>query len=354
MEGKRPKDVRVAGLTIGDGHPCFIIAEAGVNHNGSLQLAKELVNAAADAGAHAVKFQTFQADKLIIKSAPKAEYQKATTRAAESQLEMLRRLEMSREMTYAVAEHAKIRNIVFLSTGFDEGSIDLLDEIGVPALKIGSGDITDLPLLEHIGSKRRPVILSTGMSYLAEVELAVETLFNAGCPELALLQCVSSYPADPQAANLRAMQTLKNAFDVPVGFSDHSLGIEVATAAVALGANIIEKHITIDANLPGPDHRVSLTPESFRNMVRTIQTVEASRGDGVKQPTAGEQNVRDISRRSIVAECNIPKGTTITRNMLAFKRPGTGISPAQWKSVVGKAALRDIVSDTLIAFGDIE
>lgn len=347
------KTFEVRGRQIGERNPCFIIAEAGVNHNGNLVLAKRLVDAAVEAEADAVKFQTFKAAKLIASTAPKADYQKITTGANELQLEMVRGLEMPEAMTRAVAEYAALRNILFLSTGFDEDSIDLLDDLGVPAFKVGSGDLTALPLLEFIGRKQKPVILSTGMSYLAEVQSSVEALCSSGCPAVALLQCVSSYPADPAAANLRAMQTLADTFQVPVGFSDHSLGNELAIGAVAMGASIIEKHLTLDPNLPGPDHRVSLTPDGFRNLVRAIRLVETALGDGIKRPTPGELNVRDVARRSIVAACTIPRGAVITRKMLAFKRPGTGISPAEWKSVMGRRARRDIPYDALIAPEDL-
>lgn len=350
---KSMKIIEVGGHRIGQGHPCFVIAEAGVNHNRSLELAKKLVDAAAEAGADAVKFQTFKAEKLISAIAPKADYQKETTGATERQLEMVRRLEMPAGMTRAVAAYAGSRGILFLSTGFDEESLDLLDEIGVPAFKIGSGDLTNVPLLEFIARKRKPVMLSTGMSFLEEVQAAVQVLREAGCKELALLQCVSSYPANPEDANLSALKTLRDAFEVPVGFSDHSLRNEIAIAAVALGADVIEKHITIDPTLPGPDHRVSLTPEQFRNLVQSIRLVEAARGDGIKKPKAGEENVREVARRSIVAACAIPVGTTITREMLAFKRPGTGISPAQWRTVIGKRTVREIPSDTLINLKDL-
>jgi N,N'-diacetyllegionaminate synthase len=345
--------IEIGGKQIGERHPCFVIAEAGVNHNGSLEIAQQLVNAAVEAGADAVKFQTFTAEKLISATAPKADYQKETTTAAEQQLEMVRRLEMPEQMTRSVAAHAANVGIIFLSTGFDEQSIDLLDDIGVPAFKIGSGDVTDLPLLEFIGRKRKPVILSTGMSYLEEVQSAVETLLTSGCPNVALLHCVSSYPADPEEANLRALQTLRETFNTPVGFSDHFLDNEIAIAAVALGANIIEKHITLDVNLPGPDHRASLSPDRFKSLVQSIRTVERSLGDGMKRPRPGEQNVREVARRSIVAASTITAGAIITREMVAFKRPGTGISPARWKEVIGKCAARDIASDSLITMGDL-
>ena len=347
------RTIKISGREIGEEHSCFIIAEAGVNHNGNVDLAKQLVDAAVEAGADAVKFQTFKAAELISVAAPKADYQRATTGNAEQQLEMVRRLEMTEDMTRSLADYAAMRKIIFLSTGFDEGSVDLLDAIGVPAFKVGSGDITALPLLEFIGRKRKPVVLSTGMSYLEEVRRAVETLVASGCPEVALLHCVSGYPVDPNAANLRVIQTLKDTFKVPVGFSDHSLGTELSIVAVALGANIIEKHITLDTSLPGPDHRASLTPEAFKSMVRSIRLVEPSLGDGVKRPTLSEQNVRDVARRSIVAACTIPRDTVITREMLAFKRPGTGISPAEWMKIVGRRTRREIPVDALIAIGDL-
>ncbi|MGE5111017.1 MAG: N-acetylneuraminate synthase [Acidobacteriaceae bacterium] len=341
------------GRKIGADSPCFIIAEAGVNHNGDLGLAKRLVDAALEAGADAVKFQTFRAEEVVSVAAPKAEYQEETTGTTESQLEMVRKLELSPRATREVAAHAASCGILFLSTGFDNDSVDLLDEIGVPAFKVGSGDLTNLPLLEHIASKCRPVILSTGMSFLNEVEEAVTTLTSAGCPSFALLQCVSSYPADPEAANLRVLHTLKEKFDAPVGFSDHSLGHDVAIAAVALGAKIIEKHLTLDANLPGPDHRVSLTPDAFAAMVKSIRTVEASLGDGIKRPTPSEQNVRDVARRSVVTRAAVPEGTPISREMLSFKRPGTGIPPRDWAKLIGRVTKRDIPADSILRYEDL-
>jgi len=345
--------MRIAGRQIGEGHPCFVIAEAGVNHNGSLELAKQLVEAAAHAGADAVKFQTFQAEKVISAGTPKAEYQKQTTGSTEQQLEMVRRLEMPEPMTRSVAAHAASVGIMFLSTAFDEHSVDLLDDIGVPVFKVGSGDVTNLPLVEFIGRKRKPVILSTGMSYLEEVKSAVETLLAAGCPELALLHCVSSYPADPHEANLRVLRTLRDTFRVPIGFSDHCMDNEIAIAAAAMGANIVEKHITLDVNLPGPDHRVSLSPDKFKSLVQSIRMVERALGDGVKRPYPCEQNVRALARRSIVAAHTIAPGAVITREMLDFKRPGTGIPPGQWKELVGKRAAHEIASDSLITLKDL-
>ncbi len=345
--------MNIGSRVVGDAQPCFIIAEAGVNHNGSLDIALRLVDAAAEAGSDAVKFQTFRAESVVSVAAPKADYQKQTPGAVESQLEMIRKLEMSPEMTRAVARHAGERGILFLSTGFDEESVDLLNEIGVPAFKIGSGDVTNTPLLQHIGRKRLPVILSTGMSYMVEVEAAVEALTAYGCPALALLHCVSSYPATPEWANLRAMNTLRQRFHVPIGFSDHFLELELAYAAVAMGACIIEKHLTLDNSLPGPDHRVSLSPERFSQMVSGIRNVEAALGDGVKQPSAIEKNVRDVARRSIVAAEAIPAGTVITQEMLAFKRPGTGVPPTHLDRVVGRTTKSAIERDAAINLGDL-
>jgi N,N'-diacetyllegionaminate synthase len=345
--------MKIGDRQIDEGHPCYVIAEAGVNHNGSLELAQRLVESAAQAGADAVKFQTFHAEKVISASAPKADYQKETTGNTERQLEMVRRLEMPESMTRAVAAHAARVGIAFLSTAFDEQSVDLLDDIGVPAFKVGSGDVTNLPLLEFVGRKRKPVILSTGMSYLEEVKSAVETLLAAGCQELAILHCVSSYPADPREANLRVLQTLRDTFHVPIGFSDHCMDNEIAIAAVAMGANIVEKHITLDVNLPGPDHRVSLSPEKFKSLVQSICLVERALGDGVKRPYPGEQNVLDLARRSIVAAHTIAPGAIITREMLDFKRPGTGIPPGQWKQLVGKRAAHEIAYDSLITLKDL-
>jgi N,N'-diacetyllegionaminate synthase len=260
-------EVEIAGSAIGFGHPCFVIAEAGVNHNGDLDTALQLVDAAAAAGADAVKFQTFKADRMISVAAPKAEYQMQTTDASESQLDMVRTLELSPQAHRDLSAYSRERGLLFMSTPFDEESVDLLEELEVPVFKIGSGEITNLPFLEYIARKQRPIILSTGMSYLGEVDEAVKELRNAGCRQLLLLHCVSNYPAAPADANLRAMETMRMAFQVPVGYSDHTPGIEVSLAAVALGACAIEKHFTVDKNLPGPDHRASLEPSELAALI---------------------------------------------------------------------------------------
>lgn len=346
-------EIRIGSRSIGPGSPVFVIAEAGVNHNGNLQRALQLVDAAAEAGADAVKFQTFRAEEVVSVSAPKAQYQIGTTGAAESQLEMIKRLELSPEDHRAIVAHCNTRGILFLSTPFDFESAELLETLGVPAYKIGSGDITNWLFLEQIASKQKPIIISTGMSNLGEVEQAVSVLRRAGCSQLVILHCTSSYPAPPESVNLRAMQSMADAFHVPVGFSDHTKGMEASLAAVALGACVIEKHFTLDAKLPGPDHKASLEPDELGALVRSIRIVESMLGDGLKRSTLAEQDVKEVARRSIVARRTIASGTLITQDLLAFKRPGTGIPPSEYKKVVGRKAARTIAPDTLIKFEDL-
>lgn len=348
------KTITIAGRKIGPGQPCFVIAEAGVAHNGSLDLALDLVDCAAAAGADAVKFQTFRADEVVSRYAAKAEYQKRATGEDESQLEMVKRLELSPTDHKKIVQRCRARRLMFLSTPFDEGSVDLLDRLGVPAFKIASGEINNFPLLQEIASRGRPVILSTGMSYLGEVEEAIAVLRKAGCRQIALLHCTSSYPAAPKSVNLRAMLTLAAAFQLPVGFSDHTLGIEVPLAAVALGAAIVEKHFTLDKSLPGPDHQASLDPQELKTLVSCIRNVEASLGDARKRLHASELDVRAVGRRSIVAAREIPRGTRITRKLLAFKRPGTGIPPSQLDNVLGRTAARDLEADSILSYGDLK
>jgi N,N'-diacetyllegionaminate synthase len=340
--------IEIEGKKIGQGQPCFIIAEAGVNHNGDIKLARQLVKVATAAGADAIKFQTFKSEKLATAQAPKADYQKQTTDSTESQLAMLKRLEMSREMHEELRAFCRSHNILFLSTPFEEDSADELIEMGLKLLKLPSGEVTNLPFLAHVARKNVPVILSTGMASLGEVEQAVEIFRANGNAGLVLLQCVSNYPADPAHCNLRAMQTMASAFGVPVGFSDHTVGIEVALASVALGACVIEKHFTLDRNLPGPDHKASLEPDELTALVSGIRKVESAMGDGVKVRSASEQNTADVVRKSIVTACEIPAGSRITAEMLAIRRPGNGLPPAMVPHVVGRTAQRRIASGTLI------
>lgn len=341
--------LQIGSRSIGPGQPCFVIAEAGVNHNGDAALAHQLVDVAADAGADAVKFQTFKADQLVTAQAPKANYQKQTTSATESQLQMLKRLELTREMHVDLIAHCQRRNILFLSTPFEETSADELIGLGLKLLKVPSGEITNLPFLSHVAKKRVSVILSTGMASLGEVEQAVSVFHAEKNPNLALLHCVSTYPAAPADCNLRAMRTMEAAFGLPVGFSDHTAGIEVALAAVALGAGIIEKHFTLDRNLPGPDHHASLEPRELRDLVQGIRTVEQALGDGQKNRKASEQNTAEVARKSIVASRAIPKATILDSGMLAIRRPGTGLPPAMLSQVIGRTTRQAIAGGSLIS-----
>jgi len=328
----------------------LIIAEAGVNHNGDLAMALALVDAAAEAGADIVKFQTFRAERLVTQAAQKADYQVRTTGGGESQLAMLQRLEMSDAMHAAVMARCAERRIEFLSTGFDEESVDRLVGLGITRLKIPSGEITNLPYLRHVGRLGLPVLLSTGMATLADIEGALEVLAQAGTPRdhVTILQCTTEYPAPMADVNLKAMDTIRAAFGVSIGFSDHTQGITAAIAAVARGAVVIEKHFTLDRTLPGPDHQASLEPAELRAMVVAIREVEAALGDGHKRPTQSERRTSTVARRSIVAARAIRAGEVLTEADLAAKRPGGGLSPMRWHEVVGRTASRDFAEDEWI------
>jgi N,N'-diacetyllegionaminate synthase len=341
-------NVRIGRRDVGPGRPCFIIAEAGVNHDGSLERALELVEAAAEAGADAVKFQTFHADALATADAPKAAYQLAGTDPGETQLEMLRRLELPSDAFAVLKTAAESAGIEFLSSMFDDESADILDGLAVAAFKVPSGEITNLSLLAHLGRLGRPVILSTGMADLDEVEAAVNKLAEAGNEQIVLLHCVSAYPAPPEEANLRAMAAMQASFGRPVGFSDHTLGGDVALAAVALGACVVEKHLTLNRSAPGPDHAASLEPEELRNLIGRMRLIESALGDGRKRPMPSERATAAVARKSLVAACDIAAGTVITDEMVAVSRPGTGLPPTARARVVGTAAKADIVAGTLI------
>ncbi len=345
--------LQLGSRRIGDGERCFIIAEAGVNHDGDLGRALELIDAAADAGADAVKFQTFRAAELATAEAPKAEYQLQCGPAGESQRAMLERLELDEAAHRELFQRAAERAIVFLSSPFDFDSAAMLVEVGVAMLKIGSGELTHLPLLLRLGSLGVPVALSTGMSDLAEVEAAVAALRQGGCTHLALLHCVSCYPADPAEANLRAMATLAETFGLPVGFSDHTPGIAVALAARAMGACIIEKHLTLDRHLPGPDHHASLEPQAFAELVAGVRQVEAAMGDGIKRPTAGERHTRRVVRRSLVTARALEAGTVIDSTMLEALRPAGGISPSRLEQVIGRCARRALPAGHALSWEDL-
>lgn len=328
----------------------LIIAEAGVNHNGDMRLAKELIDRAADAGADLVKFQTFKAARLVTGTAQKADYQTRTTGDRESQYEMLSRLELTEEMHRELIAHCAARGIGFFSTAFDLESVDLLISLGQERFKVPSGEITNLPYLRRIGRAGKEVLLSTGMAALGEVEQAITALEAAGTPRTAMtvLHCTTEYPAPMNEVNLRAMQTLHAAFDVAVGYSDHTAGFEVAIAAVAMGASVIEKHFTLDRALPGPDHKASLEPQELKAMVAAIRNIEQALGDGIKRLTPSEVRNRPVARKSLVASRPIAAGERFSPNNLAAKRPGTGLSPMRWDDVIGRTAPRDFAIDELI------
>lgn len=323
----------------------IIIAEAGVNHNGSLELALRLVDAAADAGADAVKFQTFQADKLVSLYAPKAEYQKKNTDQHESQLAMMRKLELSYEDHLVLLQRCRERNILFLSTPFDSDSIEFLSGLGMRWFKIPSGELTDFPYLRQVNAKGGDIILSTGMATLDEIAAALKVLDNC---HVTLLHCTTEYPCPPEDVNLRAMQTMKNAFGLPVGYSDHTRGIDIPIAAVALGAVIIEKHFTLSRGMEGPDHKASLEPHELKLMVDGIRSVENALGSGQKLPAPSEQKNINVARRSIVAARPIHKGELFSEENITTKRPGSGISPMRWNEVLGTPAQRDYAEDEII------
>ena len=328
----------------------LIIAEAGVNHNGDLGVARQLVDAAIEAGANMIKFQTFKADRLATSAAVKAAYQTQSVPDHESQHAMLRRLELTREMHEVLIAHCKLRGIEFFSSGFDPESVELLAELGAERFKIPSGEITNLPYLRLVGSYGKPVILSSGMATLQEIEWALKVLETAGTPldRITVLHCNTEYPTPMADVNLRAMRTIAEAFGVAVGYSDHTLGIEIAIAAVALGACVIEKHFTLDCTLPGPDHKASLEPREFRAMVLAIRNIEQALGDGIKRPSASEAKNMPVARKSLVAAQPIRAGEVFSTANLAVKRPGTGLSPARWDEVIGRRAPRDFAADELI------
>ncbi|MGD9716498.1 MAG: N-acetylneuraminate synthase [Sulfuricurvum sp.] len=325
----------------------FIIAEAGVNHNGSLDLAKKLIDVAAEAGADAVKFQTFKAEKLVSKKAQKAEYQKQTTDAAESQYDMIKKLELDEPAHRELIRYCGEKKIRFLSTPFDHESIELLDALGMEIFKIPSGEITNLPYLRHIGGLGKEVILSTGMADLGEIEDALDLLVSSGTPKekITILHATTEYPCPMDEVNLRAMGTIASAFGVRTGYSDHTRGIEVPIAAVAMGASVIEKHFTLDRTMEGPDHKASLEPDELCAMVAAIRNIEKALGDGIKKPSPSEAKNMAVARKSIVAARPIRAGEVFTSENIAIKRPGTGISPMRYDEIVGERAARDYEED---------
>ncbi len=328
----------------------FIIAEAGVNHNGSVELAKKLIDVASEAGANAVKFQTFKADALVNKSAKKAEYQKQTTNAVETQHEMLKRLELDVETHKELMAYCDAKKIMFLSTPFDHESIELLNDLGLGIFKIPSGEITNLPYLQHIGRLNKEVVLSTGMADIGEIEDALDILVMAGTEKdnITILHANTMYPTPMEDVNLKAMVTIGNTFDIAYGYSDHTLGVEVDIAAVAMGASVIEKHFTLDKKMEGPDHKASLSPDELKAMIAGIRNIELALGSSVKKPSNSEKPNIEIARKSLVAKKAIKEGELFSEDNLAVKRPGNGISPMRWGDVLGSYAKKSYQADELI------
>jgi N,N'-diacetyllegionaminate synthase len=344
-------DILIGQRVIGSGSNVFVVAEIGINHDGSVSQAERLIDAAADAGADAVKFQSYRVDRLLIPSRDRYAQQADGT---ESAYQMLRRCELSWDDQEKLKKHADARGVLFLSTPFDEESTDFLDSLGVPVFKIASADITHVPLLRHVASKGKPILLSTGMSFLSEVADAIYNLREGGAQEILLMHCVSMYPASPQHMNLRALQTLQSYFELSVGLSDHSEGILMPLVAVSLGAVLIEKHFTLDKNAPGPDHKASMDPNDLNLLIKSLREVEASLGDGRKRPSDVEEESRLFARRSIVAAVDIRAHEPIAQWMLTFKRPGSGLEPRHWEKVIGMTARRNIGKDTILQWEDLD
>lgn len=340
--------MEINGQKIGDGQPCFIMAEAGINHNGDLENARALIKTAAKAGCQAIKFQTFDVTQLLAPKTPMVAYQAQNTGVQQTQAEMLKTCQLDASAHRELIQVCKDEGITFISTPFDDGSLDLLIELDVPAIKISSGDLTNLPFLARASSTNRPIILSTGMGTMEEVKDAVDTIRSHGNGPLVLLHCVSNYPALPEECNLRAMTEMKALFGTTVGFSDHTLGYEITLAAVAMGAGFIEKHITLDRTLPGPDHKASLEPDELERMVSAVRQVEKALGDGVKQPSEAERETAKLARKSLHARRDIAKGEILDEEAISIKRPGTGLSPALYHKVIGKRAACDIPAESLI------
>jgi N,N'-diacetyllegionaminate synthase len=328
----------------------IIIAEAGVNHNGSIELAEKLIDVAVESGSDFVKFQTFKAETLVTQTADKAEYQKEITDTDETQFEMIKKLELDRNAHETLIEYCKQKDIQFLSTAFDHDSIDLLDQLNMPLFKIPSGEIINLPYLRHIGRMGKPIIMSTGMSSLEEVRDALNVLIESGAEkeQITILHCSTEYPTPMEDVNLKAMLTIKDELGVNIGYSDHTLGIEISIAAVAMGAKVIEKHFTLDRNMSGPDHAASLEPEELKAMVTAIRNIEKAMGGGEKKPSSSETKNIAVARKSIVAKMSIKKGESFTEENLTVKRPGTGISPMQWDDIMNQKSKKYFNMDDLI------
>lgn len=345
--------IKIRNKLIGLKEPCFIIAEAGVNHNGKLDLALKLVDVASNAGADAIKFQTFKAEQVVTKKGEMANYQKKNIGKTESQLEMIKKLELKEKFYKPIIKRCKQKNIIFLSTphgGFE--SVDFLQSLDVPAFKFGSGDLTNLPLLKYAAKFKKPIILSTGMATMKEVKEAINCIKKTGNNKIIVLHCTTNYPCQYDEVNLKAMQTMLKELDVLVGYSDHTLGMQVSVMAVTLGACLIEKHFTLNKNMSGPDHKASIEPDELKEMIKQIRNVEIILGSDIKKPVKSEALMRKITRKSIVALKNINKGEKFTKHNIGIKRPGTGLEPKKYFDILGKKAKKDIGADKLIKKSD--
>lgn len=346
--------LNIGNMVVGDGNSVFIIAEAGVNHNGDINIAKKMIDKAAFAGVDAIKFQTFKTEKLVTGYADMAGYQKCNIGKVDSQFNMLKKLELSYENFIEIQQYCKHKKIMFLSTPFDFESADFLWSIGIEAFKISSGDLTNIPFLKHISKFDKPILLSSGMATLSEIEEAINAINFLENKQIAVLHCTSNYPAELENVNLNAINTIKNAFKIVSGYSDHTEGIIIPVAAVALGANIIEKHFTLDKHMVGPDHKASLSPDELKDMVTAIRNVEMALGNGIKKFTSSEVDTMKVARKSIVASRYIKSGECIKIIDLDYKRPGTGLSPKFYNYIVGKKTNRDIKMDEQISFNMVE
>lgn len=333
---------------------CYIIAEAGVNHNGSKENAKKLIDIAAGSGANAIKFQTFKAETLVSKDAPQFPYVEATKNYRKTQFDMLRDLELKYEWHEELMDYCNIKDITFLSTPFHESDVDFLSTLAMPAYKIASGDVSNVPFLKHVASKNKPIIASTGMATISETEVMYKTLVDAGCEKLVILHCTSNYPTSLNDVNLRAMSTIQDLFNIPVGYSDHTQGFQAAICAVAMGASVIEKHFTLSKSMPGPDHKASLEPAELSEYVAKIREAELLLGSGEKVPTETEILTKNIVRKSLFTKVYIKAGEKLVADMLTTKRPGDGIAPDRIGDVVGRIARRDIKANAKLSFSDIK
>lgn len=346
------RKINIGGKFIGYNQPVFIIAEVGVNHNGNLELAKKLIDAAAKAGADAVKFQTFKSELLVTLDAFQADYQVRNTGKKESQFAMLKRLELPRVWYPGLQNYAKLKGIIFLSAPFTEDDADFLESINIPAFKIPSGEITNIPYLRHVAKKGKPMVVSTGMANLQEVEEVVKVIRSAGNQNIVVLHCTSNYPASPDSLNLLAINTLQKKLGLPIGYSDHSVGQMAGVAAVALGAVLIEKHFTLDKNMEGPDHKASMNPQELKAMVQAVRDTTLMLGNGGKKPVAQEKSTAEVARKSVVAARDIVKGEIISAADLTARRPGTGLPPGKTYSIIGKVAKTNIIQGALIKESD--